>query len=96
MRFADLTFSGEVQWFHLDQKMSGCSVFAATINSLPFLRLCAVICVTPQHADRATMDGRGAIDGKFSVPYDSKACGFFFRLNRSFILFVKASSTVPA
>jgi hypothetical protein len=26
----NLTFSGEVQWFHLDQKMSGSSVFAAT------------------------------------------------------------------
>ncbi len=25
----NLTFSGEVQWFHLDQKMSGSSVFAA-------------------------------------------------------------------
>ncbi|WOH48690.1 porin [Bradyrhizobium sp. sBnM-33] len=26
----NLTFSGEVQWFHLDQKMSGSSVFTAT------------------------------------------------------------------
>ena len=26
----NLTFTGEVQWFHLDQKMSGSSVFAAT------------------------------------------------------------------
>ena len=26
----NLTFSAEVQWFHLDQKMSGSSVFAAT------------------------------------------------------------------
>jgi hypothetical protein len=26
----NLTFSGEVQWFHLDQKMAGSSVFAAT------------------------------------------------------------------
>src|SRR3954452_2815890 len=26
----NLTFSGEVQWFHLDQKMSGSSVFAAS------------------------------------------------------------------
>ena len=26
----NLTFSAEVQWFHLDQKMSGCSVFTAT------------------------------------------------------------------
>ena len=26
----NLTFSGEVQWFHLDQKMSGSSVFSAT------------------------------------------------------------------
>ena len=26
----NLTFTGEVQWFHLDQKMSGCSVFTAT------------------------------------------------------------------
>jgi hypothetical protein len=26
----NLTFSGEVQWFHLDQKMSGSSVFVAT------------------------------------------------------------------
>jgi hypothetical protein len=26
----NLTFSGEVQWFHLDQKMSGSSIFAAT------------------------------------------------------------------
>jgi hypothetical protein len=26
----NLTFSGEVQWFHLDQKMSGSSVFGAT------------------------------------------------------------------
>ncbi len=26
----NLTFSGEVQWFHLDQKMSGSSTFAAT------------------------------------------------------------------
>jgi porin-like protein len=26
----NLTFSGEVQWFHLDQKMSGTSTFAAT------------------------------------------------------------------
>jgi hypothetical protein len=25
-----LTFSGEVQWFHFDQKMSGSSVFTAT------------------------------------------------------------------
>jgi hypothetical protein len=24
----NLTFSGEVQWFHLDQKMAGSSVFA--------------------------------------------------------------------
>jgi hypothetical protein len=54
------------------------------------------MCLTPQDADRATMDGRCAIDGKFSVPHDSGARGFFVRLNRSFILFVKASSTVPA
>jgi hypothetical protein len=52
--------------------------------------------LAPQDADQATMDGRCAIDGKFSVPYDSGAGGFFGRLNRSFILFVKASSTVPA
>jgi hypothetical protein len=26
----NLTFSGEVQWFHLDQKMSGSSVFTAS------------------------------------------------------------------
>ena len=26
----NLTFSAEAQWFHLDQKMSGSSVFAAT------------------------------------------------------------------
>ena len=26
----NLTFSAEVQWFHLDQKMSGSSVFTAT------------------------------------------------------------------
>jgi hypothetical protein len=26
----NLTFTGEVQWFHLDQKMSGSSVFTAT------------------------------------------------------------------
>lgn len=26
----NLTFSGEVQWFHLDQKMSGSSIFTAT------------------------------------------------------------------
>lgn len=26
----NLTFSAEVQWFHLDQKMSGSSTFAAT------------------------------------------------------------------
>jgi hypothetical protein len=42
------------------------------------------------------MDGLCAIDGKFSVPYESVARGFFDRLNRSFILFVKASSIVPA
>jgi len=42
------------------------------------------------------MDGRGRTDGKFFVPYDSGARGFFFRLNRSFMLFVKASSTVLA
>jgi hypothetical protein len=54
------------------------------------------MCLTLQDADPATMDGRGATDGKFSVPYDSGARGFFVRLNRSFILFVKASSTVPA
>jgi len=54
------------------------------------------MCLTPQDADRATMDGRRAIDGKFSVPYDSGGPDFFDRLNRSFILFVKASSTVPA
>jgi len=63
---------------------------------LPVSRFCAVTCLTPQDADPATMDGRGATDGKFSVPYDSGARGFFVRLNRSFILFVKASSTVPA
>jgi hypothetical protein len=54
------------------------------------------MCLTPQDADRATMDGRRAIDGKFSVSYDSGARGFFVRLSRLFILFVKASSTVPA
>jgi hypothetical protein len=54
------------------------------------------MCLTPQDADRATVDGRCGIDGKFSVPYDSGAGGFFVCLNRSFILFVKASSTVPA
>jgi hypothetical protein len=54
------------------------------------------MCLTPQDVDRATMDGRHAIDGKFSVPYDAGARIFFVRLNRSFILFVKASSTVPA
>jgi hypothetical protein len=26
----NLTFAAEVQWFHLDQKMSGSSVFTAT------------------------------------------------------------------
>jgi hypothetical protein len=26
----NLTFTGEVQWFHLDQKMSGSSVFTAS------------------------------------------------------------------
>jgi hypothetical protein len=26
----NLTFSGEVQWFHLDQNMSGSATFAAT------------------------------------------------------------------
>jgi hypothetical protein len=26
----NLTFSGELQWFHLDQKMQGSSVFTAT------------------------------------------------------------------
>ena len=57
-------------------------------------RFCAVMCLTLQDADPATMDGRGATDGKFSVPYDSGARGFFVRLNRSFILFVKVSSTV--
>jgi hypothetical protein len=54
------------------------------------------MCLAPQDADRATMDGRGATDGKFSVLYDSGAREFFVRFNRSFILFVKASSTVPA
>jgi len=54
------------------------------------------MCRTPEDADRATVDGRRAIDGKFSVPYDSGGADFFDRLNRSFILFVKASSTVPA
>jgi hypothetical protein len=53
------------------------------------------MCLASQDADRATMDGRRAIDGKFSVPYDSGGADFFDRLNRSFILIVKASSTVP-
>jgi hypothetical protein len=59
-------------------------------------RFCAFGCLTPQDADRATMGGRCAIDGKFSVPYDRAVRLFFVRLNRSFILFVKVSSTVPA
>jgi len=53
------------------------------------------MCLTPEDADWATMNGRGAIDGKFSVPYDSGGADFFGRLNRSFSLFVKTSSTVP-
>jgi pilus assembly protein Flp/PilA len=40
------------------------------------------------------MDGRCAIDGKFSVPYHSGA-HFFVRLKQSFSLFLKAASTVP-
>jgi hypothetical protein len=40
------------------------------------------------------MDERWAIDGKFSVPYDPGA-RFRLRLNQSFSLFLKASSTVP-
>jgi hypothetical protein len=57
-------------------------------------RFCAFMRLTPQDADRATMGGRCAIDGKLSVAYDSVARIFFVRLNRTFILFVKISSTV--
>jgi hypothetical protein len=54
------------------------------------------MCLSPQDADPATEDGRGATDGKFSVPYDSGARGFFVVFHQLFILFRKASSTVPA
>jgi hypothetical protein len=54
------------------------------------------MCLTPEDADRATTDGRRAFDGKFSVPHDSGTRIFFGCLNRSFILFVKGSSIVPA
>jgi len=61
-------------------------------------RFALLRCHVPHSARRRSGDdgGRCAIDGKFSVPYDSGGAGFFDRLNRSFILFVKASSTVPA
>ena len=60
-------------------------------------RFALLRCHVPHAAGRRSGDdGRAATDGKFSVPYDSGARGFFVRLNRSFILFVKASSTVLA
>jgi hypothetical protein len=62
-------------------------------GNLASLRRLSIAAIRPIGA---TMDGRCAIDGKFSVPHDSGARISFVRLNRSFILFVKASSTVPA
>jgi len=49
---------------------------------------------TPEVADAATMDGRRAIDGKFSVPCEYRRAAAV-SLNQSFILFVKTSATVP-
>jgi hypothetical protein len=58
---------------------------------LPVLGSGAVI-----YADPATMDARRAMVN-FSVLYTSGRAGDFFgRLNRSFSVFVKTSSTVPA
>jgi hypothetical protein len=48
--------------------------------------------VAPDHAGVIAR----AIDGKFSVVCGFQSTGFVVPLNRSFMLFVKSSSTVPA